>query len=719
MAANAPMDPFDIPEAPVLDADAPPPDPFDQPERDFSGIGEFDARRASEKDKWRLALGYLTTPTLQARADIIKTVLPDAKIEIDRNTGRHVVTYRGETGYIDKPGVTLGGLLDTVAQVGKFLPAGKIASLGGGLLSKVGLAAAGGAATSVAEDVAAIPQGSQQGVDIEKAAITAAGAGAGQAVSGPISRGVGWLANKGQNVWRALRGNPIYIEGGRLTEQGRRLAMQAGLNPDELTDDLIAELESAARVAVTADVPPAQRGIATERQALSQRFGVPLTKGEVTGDYAQQSLEENLRRMDVTTKAGRIMRGAETDSAKKMLGDSGETGFGKLAREINPRPAAGVSGAGQEVLGATQQSAEAAKGAYQSAYGAARESGAALASRPYRDFLGRVKSVLVDQVDYDENLMPQTKTMLAYLEKHQIGMEEMGRAAPRKIPLTKLENIRKNIVAAGKKADPTDQRGLAVLKSQFDQMVDDALEQGQIIGSPEAVSSWKSGRALFARFQELYAEGRGRGMAEKRAGKTVANWLESDAVTGDEVIAQAIRNKALTARILKIHGENSPAHLALKQGVLEHVFRPAVKNDAISARLIVSNYKRFFQGASKEQMEAIFGPEDLKAIREFVRLAEAKIPAEGVVNYSNTGNVLMKSVQQLGQKLGLIGAASGNMETAAAFGLIETVTGTRASSQAAEAARGLVPVSRVGPAAVAGAGAGAAGLSDAQERRPR
>ncbi len=668
---------------------------FSDKEIDYSKLGEFDAKEATEGQKWKLALGYLTTANETARGDIIRKVLPGARISKDPSNGRVIVSYGGETGYINKPGVTLGGFFDSIAQVAKYIPAGKVASLGGNLATRAALAGGAAAATSIAEDVAAIPQGSQQGVSPEKALFTGGAALVAQPVSElVIAPAIGWLSNKGTTAWRAIRGTPNAVQGGKLTDIGRKLAERAGLNPDDVTPELASQLESAARKATAAAVPDEQLPTAVERQALSQRFKVPLTKGELTDDYAQQSLEENLKRMDVTTKAGQIMRSAEQDAATKLRGDAGESGFGLLRREINPKPVADISDAGQAIVTPTRGQAETAKGAYQAAYKTARESGAAIDARNLKDFLKNTETALKESIDYDAALFPKTAQQLDRLRGMESWFQGMGREAPRKIPLTKIENTRKLLNAAWKSADATDRLGLSILRNNFDEMVDGAIDSGRIIGDPKAVAALKAGRQLFGRYQELYAPNKEAGLAEQAAGRAVKNWLKSDAVTGEDVIRQAIQNKALTQRIIEINGMESEAHTALKQGALEYVFRPALRNEKISPRLISSQYDRWFAGQGKEQMNAIFSEKDRTAIREFVMLARAKIPQEGVINTSNSGNVVVKAMQQLGQKLGIIGAATGHVETAAALGAVNFVTRAVKSGQATSAVRGLVPVAR-------------------------
>lgn len=704
-----PYNPFAEAPAEATASGAPIVNPFSEPEPDYSKVGEFGATKASMGQQAKIVAAYVTTSDVEARADILKKVLPGLTITRDPE-GRPIASYKGETGYIDKPGVTLGGIADSVLQVFKYLPAGKAASLGGNLATRTLIAGGAAAATSAAEDLAAIPQGSEQGVSPEKAAITGIAAAVAQPVSELlIAPAAGWLGRKGQAAWKAIRGTPQAVKpDGTLTGLGRKLAEKAGLDPDQITPDLVRELESAATRATKAGVPDEQLSTAIERQALSQRFKVPLTKGEITDDYAQQSLEENLKRMDVTTKAGQTMRAAETDAAAKLRGESGESGFGLLKREIAPRGTGDVADAGQVVMAGTRGKATADRLAYQGAYQAARDSGAALDVRNFRSFLVNTEEALKESIDYDAMLFPKTAQQLQHLRGMESWFVGMGRESPRKISLAKLENTRKVINAAWKSADATDRLGLSIVKSQFDEMVDGALDSGRIVGDAKAIQAFKAGRQLFSRYQALYAPNREAGVAEQAAGRTVKNWLKSDAATGEDVIRQAVQNRALTKRIIDINGVGSEAHTALKQGALEYIFRPALRNEAVSPRLFVQQYDRWFEGAGKEQMKAIFSESDRLAIKEFMRLAKAKIPQSGVVNTSNSGNVIAKALQQLGQKLGIIGAATGHLETAAAVGAVNAIGNRVSGSQATSAVKGLVPATRLNVPVTAIAAGGAA-----------
>lgn len=130
-----------------------------------------------------IAAGFFTTPDEAARADILRKNIPGVDFENDEFDNIVVLLPDGRKAFLNAPGLSVQDFADLGAGIVKFLPAAKFAKVGLSLLTRIirgGLAAV---ATSVAEDVAAIPQGSQQGIDITKAGITGVIGGAAEFVA--------------------------------------------------------------------------------------------------------------------------------------------------------------------------------------------------------------------------------------------------------------------------------------------------------------------------------------------------------------------------------------------------------------------------------------------------------------------------------------------------------------------------------------------------------
>ena len=241
----------------------------------------------------------------EAYRDIIRKQLGDRYLgeEQDEN-GFIVLHYRGHDGkpasaYVNKPGVDYR---DIDRGVNASLPY----MVGGGIAGRVtqgvnlaGRAAAqfmAGGSASVAQDYAAQQMGSEQnpqtmGIDPWKAVIAGVGGAAGEYIGAFI----GNLIRKGQ-FDKTLYDTAT----GRLTESGRRLAQEKGVDPDLIEGELAKEF---ARMAAQADNP----GEALMK-VQSDRFGIPSTKGQRSGDPQYLLTEKDIRYGNLGRDAAQRMR---------------------------------------------------------------------------------------------------------------------------------------------------------------------------------------------------------------------------------------------------------------------------------------------------------------------------------------------------------------------------------------------------------------------------
>lgn len=135
-----------------------------------------------------IAAGFFTTNDEAARADILRKNVPGIDFANDEFGNAVVLLPDGRSAFLNAPGFSLQDFADLGSNIVKFLPAAKFASAGKTLLSRFFLGGSAAGVTSIAEDVAAIPQGSEQGVNLPRAAITA-GIGAGAELLGPVLAG--------------------------------------------------------------------------------------------------------------------------------------------------------------------------------------------------------------------------------------------------------------------------------------------------------------------------------------------------------------------------------------------------------------------------------------------------------------------------------------------------------------------------------------------------
>src|SRR5882724_3786559 len=137
------------------------------------------------------------TPNPQAQVDILKKAIPGLEQATDAH-GNIMLRAPGMTGYayLNKPGLSLKdaseGVLQTAATAPLLGPAGRAASVTGQIVK----GALGAGAASVGQDLAATAAGSEQGVDTDRALLSA-GLGAAVPLTTAAARGaVGYVGNK-------------------------------------------------------------------------------------------------------------------------------------------------------------------------------------------------------------------------------------------------------------------------------------------------------------------------------------------------------------------------------------------------------------------------------------------------------------------------------------------------------------------------------------------
>jgi hypothetical protein len=318
----APIEPKQV-EVPMIDpasgaaigttetAQVKPPREFE----DLPTVAEMPLRTptAGKRAQALFGLGFSSTP--EGAANIIRETIPDARFSFDK-FGNPLVIVPDEQGneqayHLDKPGINA---LDVSRFVTKAVPAGAAAAAAGALApaSAVGLPIAAGVqglvggGTSILEDVASRALGSEEEVDLGKAAmgtlIGAAGPVAGEALQAfrgltqpdafnSLSRGAQNYLKRFYDKFEA--GDiPLPRDGRDMildTAQGRALAAQIiKENPDseaaKMITNMIAKRDAEAPARVLRDIDSAiGTASVTEREAAEAiRQYMRVVSGEET-----------------------------------------------------------------------------------------------------------------------------------------------------------------------------------------------------------------------------------------------------------------------------------------------------------------------------------------------------------------------------------------------------------------------------------------------------
>ncbi len=361
--------------------------------------------------------------------------------------------------------------------------------------------------------------------DVGKAA-QAGGIGAvlgGAAV--PVVEVAAPIVTKGAKAFSAMvsRGLPVTSEGGALTATARAMLAREGVAPETLTPEMQAGIGRALTTKGESE--------GAIREALAAEFGIPLSRGQATGDLAALSLEDAARVGERGTKAQDIADefGRRQTEAIEAAGSRFADRAGRGVSLEHPQQAAEVVAdqareyarrAGFEADDAQRAADEALsglRGGFQgdpldaadavrqglrgeatrrkAAYGAAYDEVAQIPGEFIPGALDRigttVRSRLAPDVPVDPVLTPYSTRALADLD----NLPGLFNAEPGTGPnLRQVEQVRKRLGTyyQGTAQNPTDRRALNAIREEFDRHVSDAVEAG-LFGPRQATQAAPDG----------------------------------------------------------------------------------------------------------------------------------------------------------------------------------------------------------------------------------
>lgn len=556
---------------------------------------------------------YTLNPSEKSRVDWIAKNYPGAEFARDEK-GALVVRPRTGDGwmYLNKPGLDINDAVDFGNQALLYSPAGAAAKPGAALGTnalRVGTASAGISAT---QDVV-----TGQPIDPGKAALAAGGGALGEYV-GPMVGAVG-------NVLAKAPGRTVNALAGRASGDVQSTLRNAG---NALGDDF------AARAAQNPN-----------------QTGIPMSRGQQSGDFDQIAFEQAALRGARGEEAGEIMRGFAGNQAAAVR----NTGRGLAGREtVN-----NINEAGAVVQQGLRDRAVTAKGAVGEAYDAIKESDAVVSAPTVSALPGRIKAKLEEEFFSPEvmtSLNPRTTAIFNEIEK----LAKSAPDAEATMPIAGIERVRQGIVQARKAAQGNDAQALDIAKREFDSWLDDAIDNALIKGDPATIGQLKRARGLYADYRRLYGGGR----KDEGAQKIVARLIESgsneaDAVNllfgrakldGSGTAVQALKN------IKEIVGDG-PELSALKEGAVLRLMSRMSRNEGggvgnINYKALADDWTEALDRSGAPLMRELFTPQEIGEMRRFVATLRRLTPPEGSVNRSGSGYEVARAV---GNAAGVLG----------------------------------------------------------------
>ncbi len=610
---------FDIP---LIDKDA--------------GIGENIKRQGR---LFSTALGLMTSFSPERQAKTLQNNFPDLVFEEDEK-GNIIVdgsAYGGGRGVMNLPGLSKRDLMQVGFQVAVFTPAGAVPKAGAGVLGNALRVGAASGATQAAQDLASQATTGDVSIgDIDKSdvALVAGGGALFQGLFQGLGKSIPILRQK-------------FKRGGITNEiraEFRLAASKAGLNPDEVTDDVI---DGFMRASVDATTPDETAAIAGERE-----FGIALTKGQRSGDLKQLGLEDSLRSGRLGEKAETIFARAEQEKGRQTL-----SAAQRLKARLGGEAIEGQSQAGAILKQNIRQAEEVASEAVNEAFDQVGD--AALSVEGMKGLLSSSRKA-IQGVEFDRTL-PETAKVLSGIKKTERAIKSFEGKGLRPFHIQRLEQMRRRINTGIGQADGSDKRQLTILKRQWDNYMDDAVKNALFEGDQASLDALKSSRSTFSEYAKKFRVQKkktksGRAIPDK-PGQLIENIIESDPTdiqvvntifgAGDSFGNTAGANFA--RRVKQTADEES--WNAVRQAAFMRLVKFTNDGKTVSGK----NTRNAITTAMKknpELMAELFTPDEIGTLKRFAAHLVRSQPDK--INPSGTSEGVFKTLRQLLPKLSFL-----------------------------------------------------------------
>lgn len=443
-------------------------------------------------------LFYNAAVTDEARTDILKAYRPDIAdtLKVDKY-GVPYVTIDGKQLYLNRPGVSGQDLREISGAGLSIIPAARglkpmLAAESG--LARAGGAALAGAAGSATQDMLAQQGGSKQGISAERALFSGALSGA-TMLAWPLIRAVGVTA------FQKAFSKPL-ASNGEFTTEALEIFRKAGVDPS------VFDKASRVQIADMLKKATSPEEMAAVIEAKNLPVPVNLTKGQASGDRAQQATEFQMR--------DKLMG----DVAKNSMDEFDEKAKGAIAQNIQgvrqriegvPNPITELNEGVAKAQNQLVTEREALKAKYKQSYkdiDKFTDQQLAWVEMPERF---RATLMSMPEVRANLDLHPKLKSVLDDFEKNVLGnkLDETGTwvSGGNKTPtVNELYNWRRRLTAVLAGATPEERVVLGPVKSKFDAFMKDTVSDGLIKGDPALVDMWKKAISERAEFGKLFQD---------------------------------------------------------------------------------------------------------------------------------------------------------------------------------------------------------------------
>lgn len=574
---------------------------------------EFIARDAA---LGRLDAAMNIPSSTEGRIAAIRKVRPDARF-FSSNGEMFLVLDGIGTMALNKKGFSAQDFNDVVISLAIEAPfaVGGAKLFGPSGLGRVTGAGSGAGTGSILRDIAADEIfGTEQGVDFERAGLAALFAGFFEGVT-PIA------AERLRNLFRS---NFFFNrKTAQLTDEGKDALRGLGIDPDELTDDALKELEKQLSFAET---PGQALGIA---QANSLPKAVPLSKGDITRNVSDQSLEEAAKKGGVNEQS-RVIAQTFDDSQQQALRQNIDEVQSIVGTGDSLTPSQGAAQV-QDALSTQAQQLKTSVG------------------QAYDDAIAKSTTVVSEGVNQlHKNVMEVFQRFNVNAAKKTFDIVKQLKIGGniKEVKIKALENVRSQLATLSRSNDTVEAAASSAAKRQFDDYMDNLIEETMIRGDKDALKSFMTARGL----RKEYA-------IKFESNNIIKSLIETNngqlKLTPEEALNKIFTANSLSAKsggtralqeMKVLLGEDSPAWKSLKEegflrlissqgrgGVRSPTLERILSGDKLSSSLdsALTNHPAL--------MKTLYSKSEIKLFKQLSRvMLIATNKVSGAVNTSNT-----------------------------------------------------------------------------------
>ncbi len=656
-----------------------------------------------------LNFGYMTTADQNARLDMLFEAYPGSAVSKDSFNNVMITLPENavdegtnRTFYLDKPGVSFNGAVDTIGTILTYVPgAGFVAKKGAtGLGKKVVLQGTAAAATGVGGDIYSSQLGNTQGdgllpiVDEGKALLNFGFGAAGEKVGQTVTKIIGltkatnFLENKiPSNIASTFFGKQTYITNkGEITKKTIDLAKKLDVEDSVLNNKVAMTnfalgLENGLDPNIAAKVGGLNEfGISVflaaaqgNKKALKE---IDLIRNGGAGENMQNIvlaqddliLQQHFKALNeiknkMITEKNSALSSAFPPNTKNLAANAVDDNIAALDKQIND-VAIKMQKSVNRKYDAINWNEEFKKPVVKNLV------------KNFKDSLTNSDSGIGQ--GFNKTTMPNTA---AFLKNMELFSKKLSNKKLTKITMGALESERKSLnKIMSNTRDATDLAALSVMKKRFDFFYDATVEKGLANGNAEVLNVIKSARAASADYKKMFVPQRyksvgvnipdkGGQFTQKVLNGDYTNSQIANFVYGSSKVGGSYKEVGfpVVKKLYEIFPEGSNGRDLIKVGafnrLIENSFKQYGSREIFSPKLFAKAVNDAIDGTGKNVSNIIYTDTQKKGLINFAKEIEKQLSEKNFVNTTKGANAFMEILDAKARGLaGIVGFNVANIQ---------------------------------------------------------